>query len=207
MVRVKFLKIALDDMVIYVWRDVYPPSDDTFLMLDNLKLNDGELVLDVGTGTGILAIKCALRGCYAVGIDINRVAVQNARFNAKVNKVDKFASFLCSDATLTLRDKCEFDVIIMNPPYLPSTGIPNIDDLSWDGGPDGTSLILKVVKDAHRVLSRSGRLYFVVSSLSKYNDVFSSLRIMNLQPTILARKKLWFEELFLVEVRKCPILE
>lgn len=203
MVKVSFLKMALDDMVIYVWKGVYPPSDDTFLVLDNLKLDGGELVLDIGTGTGVLAIKCALMGCYAVGIDINRVAIKNAQFNAKTNNVERSTSFLCSDATSALRDNCEFDVVIMNPPYLPSTGIPSIDDPSWNGGLNGTSLIQKVVKEVHRVLSRNGKLYFVVSSLSKYDDVFSYLRSMNLQPVIVAEKKLWFEELFLVEVRRC----
>ncbi|MEM4653700.1 MAG: methyltransferase, partial [Candidatus Nezhaarchaeales archaeon] len=187
------MKIAFNDMVIYVWKGVYPPSDDTFLLLDNLKLNGGELVLDIGTGTGVLAVKCALMGCYVVGVDINRVAIQNAKFNAKVNNVEKLTSFLCSDATLALRDNCEFDVIVMNPPYLPSTGIPSVDDPSWNGGPDGISLILKVIGEVHRVLSRNGKLYFVFSSLSKYDIVFSHLRAMNLQSTVVAKKKLWFE--------------
>lgn len=199
------MKITLNDVVIYVWRGVYPPSDDTFLVLDNLKLDGGELVLDVGTGTGILAIKCALRGCYVIGIDINKRAVYNARFNAKVNNVEGSTSFLCSDATSSLRDKCEFDLMIMNPPYLPSTGLLGIDDPSWNGGPNGVSLILNVINDFHRLLSKDGKLYFVVSSLSRYDRVLSSLKTMNLQPTILAKKKLWFEELFLVEVRRCLI--
>lgn len=198
------MKIVLDDMVIYVWKGVYPPSDDTFLVLDKLKLNGGELVLDVGTGTGILAIKCALRGCYVVGIDINKVAVKNARFNAKVNNVEELTSFLCSDATSALRDECKFDVIVMNPPYLPSTDISSMDDPSWNGGPDGTSLIIRVIKELHRILSKRGKLYFVISSLSNYDNVFSLLKIMGFQSTILAKKKFWFEELFLVEVRRCP---
>lgn len=197
------MKVVLDDMVIYVWRGIYPPSDDTFLILDNLKLNGGEFVLDVGTGTGILAIRCALKGCYVVGIDVKRAAVKNAQYNAKVNSVEKLTSFLCSDAISALRDMCEFDVIVMNPPYLPSTGVTSMDDPSWNGGPNGTSLVFKVIKEVHRILGKRGKMYFVISSLSNYSDVISLLRIMELQPTILARKKLWFEELFLVEVRRC----
>lgn len=199
------MKMIIDDMVIYVWEGVYPPSDDTFLILDNLRLDGGEFVLDVGTGTGILAIKCALKGCYVVGVDIKSVAVRNAQFNAKVNNVEKLTNFLCSDVISALRDKCEFDVIVMNPPYLPSTGVSSIDDPSWSGGPNGTSLVLKVIKEVHRVLGRRGKLYFVISSLSNYDDVISLLRITGLQPTVLAKKKLWFEELFLIEVRRCPI--
>lgn len=195
--------MVLDDMVIYVWKGVYPPSDDTFLILDNLKLDGGELVLDIGTGTGILAIKCALKGCYVVGIDISRIAVKNARFNAKVNNVEKLSNFLCCDATSALRDECEFDVVLMNPPYLPSTGHPSIDDSSWNGGPNGTSLTLKVIREAGRILNKRGKLYFVISSLSDYGSVLSLLRIMDFQPKVLAKKKFWFEELFLIEVRRC----
>jgi len=193
-------------MVIYVWEDVYPPSDDTFMLLDHLNLSGEEYVLDIGTGTGILAIKCALRGCYVVGIDVSRKAVRNAKFNAKINDVDHLTCFLCCDATTALRDECDFDVIVMNPPYLPSTGHPCIDEPLWDGGPDGTSLISRVIDDLDRLLDKNGRLYFVISSLSDFAKIISKLKVAGLNPAILAKKRLWFEELFLIEVKKCPAL-
>jgi len=197
------LKFVFEGMVIHVWEGVYPPSDDTFLLLDNLNLNGRERVLDVGTGTGILAIKCALRGCYVVGIDVNKKAVRNAKFNAEINNVDHLTCFLCGDATTALRDECGFDVVVMNPPYLPSTGDTRIDEPSWDGGPNGTSLIARVIDDLDRLLSENGKLYFVVSSLSDFTKIISRLELANFNSTILAKKRLWFEELFLIEVKKC----
>jgi len=197
------LKLVFEGMVIHVWGGVYPPSDDTFLLLDNLNLRGGEHVLDVGTGTGILAIKCALRGCYVVGIDVNKKAVRNAKFNAKINGVDHLTCFLCGDVTTALRDECGFDVVVMNPPYLPSTGDLRIDEPSWDGGSNGTSLIARVIDDLDRLLSGNGKLYFVVSSLSDFTKIISRLELANFNSTILAKKRLWFEELFLVEVKKC----
>jgi len=198
------LKLVFDGMVIHVWEGVYPPSDDTFLLLDNLNLSGEELVLDVGTGTGILAIKCALKGCYVVGIDISRKAIRNAKFNARINDVDHLTCFVCGDATTALRDKCDFDVIVMNPPYLPSTGDPRIDELSWNGGSDGTSLIAKIIDDLDRLLSKNGKLYFVFSSLSDIAKIMSRLKAVSFNSAILAKRKLWFEELFLVEVKRCP---
>lgn len=197
------MKLVFDNMVIYVWKDVYPPSDDTFMLLDNLNLSGGEYVLDIGTGTGILAIKCALRGCYVVGIDVSRKAICNAKFNAKINNVDYSTCFLCCDATTALRDKCDFDVIMMNPSYLPSTGHPCIDEPLWDGGPNGTSLISRVIDDLDRLLNKNGKLYFVISSLSDFAKIISKLKVASLNPIILAKKRLWFEELFLIEVKKC----
>jgi release factor glutamine methyltransferase len=197
------LKLVFNDMVIYVWEGVYPPSDDTFLLLDYLNLNGRERVLDIGTGTGILAIRCALKGCYAVGLDVNRRAVRNAKFNAKINNVDHLTCFLCCDATTSLRGKCDFDVIVMNPPYLPSTGDPRIDEPSWDGGPDGSSLIVKVINGLNRLLGEDGKLYLVISSLSDFTKIMSRLKVTNFNSAIVAKKRLWFEELFLVEVKKC----
>lgn len=194
------MKLIFDDMVIYVWEGVYPPSDDTFLLLDNLSLRGIQRVLDVGTGTGILAIKCALEGCYVVGLDVSRKAIRNAKFNAKLNNVDHLTCFLCCDATTSLRNQCKFDVILMNPPYLPSTGDPRIDEPSWNGGPDGTSLIVRVISDLDRLLDENGKLYFVASSLLNFKKIMSKLEIANFISAIVAKKKSWFEELFLVEV-------
>jgi len=189
-------------MIIYVWNGVYPPSDDTFLVLDNVKLNGKEFVLDIGTGTGILAIKYALDGCYVIGVDISKKAVRNALLNAKINNVLERVQFVCADTILSFRHRCEFDVIVMNPPYLPSTGNPGIDEPLWNGGPNGISLTLRVIKNIDELLAENGRLYFIASSLSKYDTLISNLTSMGFKVSVIAKKRFWFEELFLVEARR-----
>ncbi|MHC1636830.1 MAG: HemK2/MTQ2 family protein methyltransferase [Candidatus Nezhaarchaeales archaeon] len=196
------MKLCLNGITIHVWNGVYPPSDDTFLILDNVKLNGKELVLDVGTGTGILAIKYALEGCHVIGLDINKKAIYNALFNAKINNVLDRVELICSDAASSLRSYCDFDVILMNPPYLPSTGHPDIDEPSWNGGPNGISLTLRIIRDIDRLLAKDGRLYFIASSLSKYGTLISKLTSIGFEVSIIAKKKFWFEELFLVEAKR-----
>ncbi|MHC1601180.1 MAG: HemK2/MTQ2 family protein methyltransferase [Candidatus Nezhaarchaeales archaeon] len=196
------MKLCLNGITIHVWNGVYPPSDDTFLILDNVKLDGKELVLDVGTGTGILAIKYALEGCHVIGLDINKKAIYNALFNAKINNVLDRVELICSDATSSLRSYCDFDVILMNPPYLPSTGHPDIDEPSWNGGPNGISLTLRIIRDIDRLLAKDGRLYFIASSLSKYGTLISKLTSIGFEVSIIAKKKFWFEELFLVEAKR-----
>ncbi|MDI9619920.1 MAG: methyltransferase [Candidatus Nezhaarchaeota archaeon] len=196
------MKLCFEGMVIYVWEGVYPPSEDTFLLMDHVKLKGGELVLDVGTGSGILAVKCALEGCHVVGVDIKRKSILNAKFNAKANGVLEGVELVCSDAATSFRELCGFNVILVNPPYLPSTGNPELDLPEWDGGPEGISMALRVVDDAGRLLGEGGRLYMVASSLSKYETLVSRLQSMGFNVTIKARKKLWWEELILLEAEK-----
>lgn len=196
------MKLNFDNMIIYVWNGVYPPSDDTFLILDNVKLRGKEFVLDIGTGTGILAIKYALEGCYVVGVDINKRAVYNALLNAKINNVLGNVQFICTDIVSPFRYHCDFDVIVMNPPYLPSIGHPGIDEPSWDGGPNGISLTMRVIRNINELLAKNGKMYFIASSLSKYDTLISNLISMGFKVNVVAKKKFWFEELFLVEAKR-----
>ena len=66
---------------------VYEPSDDTFLMLKNIKIGKGENVLDMGTGSGIIGIHCAKNGANVTSADINPYAVELAEKNAGLNNV------------------------------------------------------------------------------------------------------------------------
>lgn len=73
------------------------------------------LMLDCGTGTGILSI-CALKlGTHkAVGYDIDEWSVENARHNAVINGVDDRFESLLGDATILDKVKGEFDIIVAN---------------------------------------------------------------------------------------------
>ena len=60
-------------------RDVYEPAADTELLVKSIRLREGERVLEIGTGTGIIAIHCAKHGCRVTATDVVEEALELAR--------------------------------------------------------------------------------------------------------------------------------
>jgi len=169
---------------------VYEPSDDTFLMLKNIKIGKGENVLDMGTGSGIIGISCAKLGANVTSADINPYAVELAEKNAGLNNVD----IKVVESDLFERIKGKFDVIVFNPPYLPTSKNERTDEeinSAWDGGEEGSQVVLEFLKNFRKYLKKNGRCYLLVSSLNKK----ALKRIEKLNGILIGEKKLFFESL------------
>ena len=155
----KLFKIVEVDssLKIYVEDGVYEPAEDSYLLIKALEVKGNEKILDMGTGCGIIALHLAKKGCKVVAVDINEKAVENAKKNAKANglKID----FRKSNLFEAINEK--FDLIVFNPPYLPTKG----EDLAWDGGKDGIEIIKKFLEEAKNYLEKDGMIYIVLSSL------------------------------------------
>ena len=67
---------------------VYEPSDDSFLLIDNLNINPGEKVLEIGTGSGIVAMYASKVAGEVVATDINFNAIEIAEKNFLLNNID-----------------------------------------------------------------------------------------------------------------------
>jgi putative methylase len=92
---------------------VTPPSLAAEIVVNAKLMNDLDLVVDLGCGTGILAIAASLLGARAVGFDIDIEALKIARKNAK--KVGVHVDFVaCEVSSVTLKCKA---TTIMNPPF------------------------------------------------------------------------------------------
>jgi len=125
-------------------------------------------VLDFGTGSGCLAItlacKCAAAEVYAV--DISPEALALARRNAARHGLAERIRFLQGDGFAALPEGTRFDLIISNPPYIPSGDIaslpPEVRDYdphrALDGGPDGLDHGRRLAAESARFLKPHGRL-------------------------------------------------
>jgi release factor glutamine methyltransferase len=97
---------------------VYPPSEDSLLLAEALGETARGRVLEVGTGSGIIAIFLAQKGHEVVATDINPHAVTAATDNARRNGVEERVNVVRTDLMRGI--KGPFDTVVFNPPYLPS---------------------------------------------------------------------------------------
>lgn len=103
------------------------------------KPRKGSHVLDLCTGSGIQAILAARGAEHVVGVDINSRAVNFARFNAALNGVAAKVDFQCGNLYESLEDN-RFDLILANPPFIPSSNSGADRLLFQDAGPTGDQI-------------------------------------------------------------------
>jgi release factor glutamine methyltransferase len=140
--------------------------------IDGLDLK-GKRVIDVGTGTGILALAAARAGAeHVVAADINPNAALNANENARANKLGDRVSGVCSNLLAALAPRPVFDVILSSPPK--HAGEPrNLTDRGWHAGPAYRD-VAALFDQARKCLKPDGRMYVMVSSDSDL-DLFGKL--------------------------------
>lgn len=133
------------------------PDTETLVetVLDHLQHKDAPKILDIGTGSGIIAVTLAheLPNAQVFAIDISKPALRLAKQNAHLNGVEDRTHFLQSTLLSSLHATTQFDAIISNPPYIPTTDIatlaPEVRDhdphVALDGGPDGLDFYRQLI--------------------------------------------------------------
>jgi release factor glutamine methyltransferase len=144
---------------------VFRPRSDSWLLADLVRdiARPGDRVLDPFTGSGVLAIAAAEAGAAATAVDVSRRAVACARVNARLNGVSLRA--LRGDMLAPLNGE-RFDLIVANPPYVPSAELPPRGAArAWGAGPDGRALLDRLCREAPARLLPGGSMLIVHSSI------------------------------------------
>ncbi len=183
-------------MRLKVFPHVYEPREDSYLMLSAVNCEKGERVLDMGCGTGIIAIKAALQGAKVLAIDVNKLAAKNALYNARLNGVK--VKILVSDLFSAINTKTEFDKIFFNPPYIAEEP-SDIYSLSWAAGKN-MEIVLRFLEDVRNFLSENGKCYIIVSTLGKPGKVLKAIEKQGFSFRVIASERFFFEEIKLVEI-------
>ena len=169
----------------------YPPSEDTFFLADYIENISGKSVLDIGTGSGYLADLLSRSFPLVVATDLSFFTLK---------KQNMFSNnIICCNGADALNYKFEF--VICNLPYLDTD---EILDIRTDGGKDGLEIPKKIIDSVQSCVIPGGKLIYVTSSLSNFQKLIDYTELKGFRAQIAAKKKLFFEELILVEATKLP---
>ncbi|MCL5423511.1 MAG: methyltransferase [Candidatus Marsarchaeota archaeon] len=182
----------INSIHIDVYNGVYAPREDSYLLANAVEKYANGNVLDLGTGTGILGIVAAKKGCNVTFADINSVALECAKHNAKINNISGI--FIITDMFSNIKNK--YDTIIFNPPYLDnSVDITSDIDIALDGGVSGRKYINILLSNFKNYVNKKYNILLLESSINKYE-----MDIKKYNAKIIASEKAFFEEIVILHI-------
>ncbi len=201
--------------------EVYEPQEDSFLMQKHVRKMAEGIVLDMGTGSGILAIEAAkskrTKKVYAV--DVNRKALEIAHKNAENSKVkiefhysNLFSFFKNRKNKKTnkkMNKKTKFDLIIFNPPYLPEEKLEPEDEIkkALTGGKKGHELVERFLSEANAYLKEKGKILVVFSSITSRQKIEDIITKYCFDFKKIDEQKFAFETLYVYLIKKSEVLK
>ena len=179
----------------YLFEEVYEPADDTYLLLkvaqEEVKSKDN--VLELGCGSGMISAKLRPLVHRVFATDVNPHAVQMAnKAGIETVRTDLFMGI-----------KSKFDLIIFNPPYLPTEPTDKVEgwlNFAFDGGASGRDTIDLFLEGLKEHLKPDGRALLLVSSLSGLDDVETKAQKVGLKSQVMIREKYFFESLYVIKL-------
>lgn len=135
-------------------------------------------------------------------IDITVFQYRNEKYfknNDTDNSQKKKLFLVCCDSVSPITN-LKFDLIVSNPPYLPDD--LDTKDTAIYGGKEGFETTLKFIRESTNLLNNHGKILMVVSSLIPVKEFELELERLRLMFKILDVKKLFFEELFIYEIKQ-----
>jgi len=200
-------RLEFRDIVIEIPEEVYVPSDDTYLLLENLQVESKDIVLEIGTGSGIISIIVAQTADKVIATDISPIAIGAARKNVELNHLARKIELREGNLFEPIGESEKFDLILFNAPYLPRDNRPRANkfnwlERSWDGGPTGRALIDPFIKHCSEFLKSSGKVQLVQSSLSNATKSCNLLEQEGFTVEIGALKAGFFEKIVLINATR-----
>jgi release factor glutamine methyltransferase len=199
-------RVHFDEYVFNISEEVYDPAEDSFLMAENFEVKEGEQVLDLGTGCGLLGILAAKKAERVIAIDLNPFAIRCAKENSLINGLRDKIDFVQASLLKSLTHSATFDLILFNAPYLPSEKDEGVSwiERAWAGGINGREVVDEFIFEAPLHLKPHGRVLLMQSTLTGVEETIRKFIARGLKAHVKAEhKQPFFETLTLVEATAC----
>ena len=183
--------------------NVYIPAEDSYLLADNLQIKKGQSVLEIGTGSGIVAMYASKLTDNITVTDINFDACELARKNFEANDIENI-EILFGNLFEPVENR-KFDVILFNTPYLPTEDGEVLEDTinyAFDGGLNGRKVIDLFLNEVGNHLNDGGIVQMIQSSLSGNEETLEKLDNLGFIAEIAASEHFFFEDITLINAYK-----
>lgn len=179
---------------------VYEPAEDSFLLADAAlkEAKPGMYILEIGTGSGFVSavLLANLKDINLFATEINPHATRCAKMNGvEVIRTDLFSGIKSKNP------ETFFDLILFNPPYLPTSKeekVPGWLNYAFDGGTSGRETLDRFLGEVRDYLKPGGEILVLISSITGLDAVKEKMGKLGFAVDVVARKKVSFEELMVV---------
>jgi release factor glutamine methyltransferase len=182
-------------MTLPVPDEIYQPSEDSRLLL-RVALQEAKAedrAIEIGCGSGLICRELALKVRFIIATDISPHAARWVKSQGiEVVRADLFRG---------IRDR--FDLVIFNPPYLPTREeerIPSWLNAALDGGETGKDVIFAFLEQLGSHLSPHGRALLIISSLNSRKEIMEKAMAEDLEVSLKATERCFFEQLHVLEL-------
>lgn len=196
------------DFELAALRDVYLPAEDSELLCQEALKRAHGRVLDMGCGSGIVGIVCAKKDEVkeVACCDISPSAVKCAKINAEKNGVEGKIKFYKGNLFDALPENSKkFDLILFNPPYLPTGASEKVHGRlndALDGGKEGIEIAEKFIKKAGGHLANGGLVLMLCSTAQNLEKLAATAKKAGFAVEVAATQNLFFEQLMVWELER-----
>lgn len=179
---------------------VYEPAEDSFLLADAAleEAEPGMRILEIGAGSGLISavLRANIKGIRVFATEINPHAARCAKANGvEVIRTDLFRGLKKGN------QRASFDLILFNPPYLPTSEdekVPGWLNYAFDGGASGRETLDRFLDEVRDYLKPEGKILVLISSITGLEAVKEKMMRRGFEVNVVRSKKVSFEELMVV---------
>ena len=168
-------------------------------MAKNLNITHGDVVLDMGTGSGIQAITAGHKASKVIAIDINPDAVKFARKNVKANNLENTISVLEGDLFAPLKKQQLFNAVLFTPPYMDGSPETFFEHALYD---KNKQLIKRFFKEAGNHIKTDGYIQMLYSSISGQDQALEIAEKLGWKHILIAHETTVTESFYIYKLFK-----